>query len=196
MISSRQRILWASLLASATFAAAAQTPPPPVVPASPGMSTNSPAAVSAVEQHRMATMNKPHDGKSMERMQERRTKRLADLKTKLKLDASQQGAWSTFTTAIQPPPRGDRPDRAAMRAEFEKLTTPQRLDRMQARQAERAAMASRRADATRTFYAALKPDQQKTFDSESMHFGPRNGHGPRGEHGGPRGRDQAPAPKN
>lgn len=196
MISSRQRILWASLLASATFAATAQPSPPPAGPTSPGISTNSPAAVNAVEQHRRSTMDKPHDGKSMERMQERRAKHLADLKTKLKLDASQQGAWSTFTASMQPPSKGDRPDRAAMRAEFEKLTTPQRLDRMQSRQAERAALASKRADATRTFYAALKPDQQKTFDSESMRFGPREGHGPRGEHGGPRGREQAPAPKS
>jgi len=64
------------------------------------------------------------------------------------------------------------------RAEFAKLTTPQRLDRMQARQAERNAMFTQRADATRSFYAALTPEQQKTFDAESMaRFG-------RGEHGG------------
>ncbi|MGI4779294.1 MAG: Spy/CpxP family protein refolding chaperone [Janthinobacterium lividum] len=191
MISSHQRILWASLLASATFGAAAQTPPP----AAASMSIDSPAAVSAVEQHRMATMNKPHDGRSMERMQEFRAKHFADLKTKLKLDASQQSAWSTFIMAIQPPPKEERPDRAAVRAEFERLTTPQRLDLMQARQAERAAFASKRADATRTFYATLKPDQQKTFDSESMHFDSREGHGPRGEHGGAHGLDQAPASK-
>lgn len=179
MISSRQRILWAGLLASATFAAAAQTPPPSVP-------TNSPAAIAAAEQHRSGNtagadkMEKPHDGKRMERMQERRAKHLAELKAKLKLDASQQGAWSAFTTSMQPPPMAQRPDRAAMRAEFEKLTTPQRLDRMQARQAERAAMAAKRADATRAFYATLKPEQQKTFDAESMRFGPRDGHWPRG----------------
>lgn len=192
MISSRQRILWAGLLASATFAAAAQTPPPPVA-----ASTNSPAAITAVEQHRASRADQPpRDGKSFERMQERRAKHLADLKSKLRLDASQQGAWSTFTTAIQPPPKGERPDRAAMRAEFEKLTTPQRLDRMQARQAERTALATRRADATRTFYASLRPEQQKTFDAESMRFGPRDGHGPRGEHGGPRRGDQVSMPKS
>lgn len=194
MISSRQRILWAGLLASATFAASAQMPPPPSVP------TNSPAAVAAAEQHRAGgatdKMVRPHDGKGMERMQERRAKHLADLKAKLKLDVSQQGAWSTFTTSIQPPPKAERPDRAAMRAEFEKLTTPQRLDRMQARQAERAAMAAKRADATRAFYATLKPEQQKTFDAESMRFASRGEHGPRG-HGdhGKRG-DHGPASKS
>ena len=186
MISSRQRILWASLLATATFAAGAQTPPPPPVAGS----SNAPAAVTAVEQHRMSRADKPQDGKAFDRMQERRAKHLADLKAKLKLDASQQGAWSSFTAAVQPPARGDRPDRAARRAEFEKLTTPQRLDRMQERQAERAAFATRRADATRTFYASLKPEQQKTFDAESMRFGPHGGHGPRGDHG------KTPAPKS
>ncbi len=196
MISSRQRILWAGLLASATFAAAAQTPPPSVP-------TNSPAAIAAAEQHRsgddMKRTAKPRDGKAMERMQERRAKHLADLKTKLKLDASQQSAWSTFTSSIAPQPKAQRPDRAAMRAEFENLTTPQRLDRMQARQAERAAMATKRADATRTFYAALNPEQQKTFDAESMRFGPRGGHGGahggRGDHG-PRSHGDRPATKS
>ena len=194
MISSRQRILWASLLASATFAAAAQTPPPPSVP------TNSPAAIAAAEQHRSGATAKPadrpHDGKSMERMQERHAKHLADLKTKLKLDASQQGAWSKFTSSMQPPPMAQRPDRSAMRAEFEKMTTPQRLDRMQARQAERTAFATQRADATRAFYATLKPEQQKIFDAESMRFASRGEHGPRG-HGdhGKRG-DHGPASKS
>jgi hypothetical protein len=105
----------------------------------------------------------------MERMQEHRAKRLAALKDKLKLNAGQEGAWSTFTAASQPP-AGARPPRMD-RAEFAKLTTPQRLERMQARQAERSAMFAKRADATKTFYATLTPDQQKTFDTETAHFG-------------------------
>lgn len=168
MITSRQRILWAGLLASATFAASAQTPPP--------ASATAPAAPTA--QH---GMHKPHDGKWAERMQERRAKHLADLKTKLKLDPSQEGAWATFTSATQPPARpAGGPDRAAVRAEFEKLSTPQRIDKMQARQAERSAMFAKRADATKTFYASLTPEQQKTFDAESLRHGPGGEHGPRG----------------
>ena len=72
---------------------------------------------------------------------------------------------------------------------FRSLTTPQRLDLMQSRQAERSAMFAKRADATRTFYAGLTPDQQKTFDAETMRrFGPgdRGEHGEHGEHGGHR----------
>ena len=189
MISARQRILWASLLASATFAASAQTPPPSNVP--PAITQAASPAQADQRAH------KPRDGKGFERMQERRAKHLADLKAKLKIDASQEGAWSTFTSAIQPPaPPAQRPDRAAMRAEFEKMTTPQRLDRMQARQSERAARFAQRADATRTFYAALTPAQQKTFDVEGMRFGPRGAHGEHGPHQGhqgPHGHRPAPA---
>ena len=185
MISARQRILWASLLASATFAASAQTPPPSNVPAA----ITQAASPAQAEQR----AHKPRDGKGFERMQERRAKHLAELKTKLKIDASQESAWSTFTSAIQPPaPPAQRPDRAAMRAEFEKMTTPQRLDRMQARQSERAARFAQRADATRSFYAALTPAQQKTFDVEGMRFGPRGAHGEHGPHQGPHGHRPAP----
>lgn len=187
MISARQRILWASLLASATFAASAQTPPPSNVPTAITQAA-SPAASADQRAH------KPRDGKGFERMQERRAKHLAELKAKLKIDASQESAWSTFTTAIQPPaPPAQRPDRAAMRAEFEKMTTPQRLDRMQARQSERVARFAQRAEATRTFYAALTPAQQKTFDTEGMRFGPKGPHGRHGPHSGPDGHRPAPA---
>ncbi len=75
-------------------------------------------------------------------------------------------------TAAGPRGRQGRPDRA----ELAKMTTPQRLDRMQTRQAERSAMFAKRIDATRSFYAALTPEQQKTFDAEGMRFGHR---GPR-----------------
>jgi hypothetical protein len=69
------------------------------------------------------------------------------------------------------------------RAEFAKLTTPERLERMQTRQAERSAMFAKRAEATKSFYAALSPEQQKTFDAESMRHGPRGKHGHRGHPG-------------
>ncbi|MDM0055114.1 Spy/CpxP family protein refolding chaperone [Variovorax fucosicus] len=172
MISLTQRLVSAGLLATAAFAASAQAPAPTAAP---------PAGPAA--EHRM---HKPHDGKHFERMQERRAKHLAELKTKLKLNASQEGAWSTFTAATQPPARpAQRPDRAAARAEFEKMTTPQRLERMQARQAERSARFAQRAEATKTFYAVLTPEQQKTFDTESMRRGHRGDHGHRGHQAPP-----------
>jgi hypothetical protein len=186
MISLRQRIVWASLLGSAALASSgafAQAPAAPsaAAPAAAVAQADS-TAVPKAQHKRM------DPAKRMERMQEHRAKRLAALKDKLKLNAGQEGAWSSFTAASQPP-AGARPSRMD-RAEFAKLTTPQRLERMQTRQAERSAMFAKRADATKTFYAALTPDQQKTFDTETAHFGgPRghHGHGGHGSHDGARG---------
>jgi hypothetical protein len=188
MISLRQRIVWASLLGSAALASSgafAQAPAAsaPAAPAAAVAQADGAAAPKA--QHKRAD-----PAQRMARMQEHRAKRMAALKDKLKLTSAQEGAWSTFTTATQPP-AGPRP--RMDRAEFAKLTTPERLERMQTRQAERSAMFAKRADATKTFYATLSPDQQKTFDTETAHFGGHRWHrgGPDGHHGGP-----APATKS
>lgn len=175
MIANKTRqLVWAGLLAGAAFAASAQTPPS--APADAAPAANAPAAAAP----RMERHGDP--AKRFEQMQQRKAKRLADLKEKLKLDASQESAWGSFAAAQQPPARpAERPSRE----DIAKLTTPERLDLMQKRQAERSAAFAKRADATRTFYAALKPEQQKTFDAETMRFGPggERHHGPRGHHG-------------
>jgi Skp family chaperone for outer membrane proteins len=179
MISSRQRLLWAGLLASAAFAASAQTPP--AAPTAPTAGAQS----AQVQPGPRAERGDP--AKRFEHMKEQRAKRLSALKEKLKLNASQEGAWSTFADAQQPPPR---PAQHMQREEFAKMTTPQRLDLMQQRQAERAAMFSKRADATRSFYAGLTPEQQQTFDAETA----RMGRGPH-DHGGPHGHRPPPPAK-
>ncbi|MBS0453086.1 MAG: Spy/CpxP family protein refolding chaperone [Proteobacteria bacterium] len=172
MIANKTRqILWIGLLASVAFAASAQTPPP--APAAPAATAAAPGA---------PRMERGDPAKRFEQMQQRRDKRLAELKDKLKLDASQESAWSSFAAAQQPPaPPAQRPSRE----DIAKMTTPERLDMMQKHQAERSAAFAKRADATRSFYAALKPEQQKTFDTETVHFGPggERHHGPRGGHG-------------
>lgn len=183
MISLRHRVLWASMLASATLASAGAFAQAPVAaPVAPAAQTQ-PADAAAVTGKRM---ERGDPAKRFERMQEHRAKRMADLKAKLKLTPAQDGAWTSFTASTQPP-AGPRPQRID-RAEFAKLTTPQRLERMQARQAERSAKFAKRADATKTFYAALNADQQKTFDAETAHFGHRgshrHGHGHGHGHGG------------
>jgi hypothetical protein len=55
---------------------------------------------------------------------------------------------------------------------------------MQARQAERSARFAQRIEATRSFYATLSPEQQKTFDAETVHAGHHGDH--RHPHHGPR----------
>ena len=71
-----------------------------------------------------------------------------------------------------------------MRSEFERLTIPERIDRLRALKAQRDAEMVRRGDATKAFYATLSPEQQKVFDSETLRFG-RHRHGGPG-HGGHR----------
>ena len=141
----------AASLAALGVVAVAQTPP-------------SPTASGPARQER-------REGFDPARMQERMAERQARLKQKLGITAAQEGAWAGWTAAIQPPANWKRPDRA----EFERLTTPERIDRMRALRTERMARMDQRADATKTFYAALSPEQKKTFDNETARFLQRGG---------------------
>ena len=180
MFKRSMRLFSIGLLAGATaLAASAQT-------------TSTPAATTAAP---AATAAPAHPGMKKERfekMKERRAERLNSLKEKLKLESSQQTAWNSYTEALKPP-AGARPERMK-REDFAKLTTPQRLDEMQKRHAQREAAFERRASATRSFYATLSPEQQKTFDAETMHVGMAGGHrhGPHGPRG-PAGEQAPPA---
>jgi hypothetical protein len=94
---------------------------------------------------------------------ERHTQRLAELKSKLNLQAAQEPAWNTFTQSMQHPARMTRPERASL----EKMTTPERLDMMQAMKTQRDAHMQQRTDATKAFYATLSADQKQMFDQET-----------------------------
>jgi periplasmic protein CpxP/Spy len=99
---------------------------------------------------------------------ERRAERMSELKEKLKLAPEQEAAWNAFASASQPGMRHTGADRKAMRGEFEKLNTPQRLERMQAMSEVRRARMAERAEATKAFYAQLTAEQQSVFDAEAM----------------------------
>ncbi|MDR3454284.1 MAG: Spy/CpxP family protein refolding chaperone [Rhodoferax sp.] len=165
-----KRMLLAGLLASAGFATMAQTPPPPAPAPQAGQ-----AGPTHMERHDPA--------KWQARMAQHRAKREAELKAKLKLTPAQEGAWTSFTAAMQPPAGMGHmgADRAKMRAEFAKLTTPERIDKMRAMRDQRAADMDKRAEATKTFYAALTPEQQKVFDTATLRMMHREG--PKGWHG-------------
>ena len=117
-------------------------------------------------------------------------KHMAELKAKLKLTAAQEGAWTTFTTAMKPPAMAQRPDMAAL----SKLPTPERIDKMKALHAERMTLMNadmdKRGDAAKAFYATLSTEQKKVFDAEAM---PRMGR--EDKHGGHHGGADAAAPK-
>jgi periplasmic protein CpxP/Spy len=153
-------LLLAGLMAGAAFSALAQTPPPPAGPP---------------REHRGMMHHGPMDPAKMQAMV---AQRQAALKEKLKITSAQEGAWSAFTSTMQPPADMHK-RRMEMRAEMDKLTTPERIDKMRALRSERDAEMDKRANATKTFYAALSPEQQKVFDAQRMRGGPGHGHGRR-----------------
>jgi protein CpxP len=137
----------------------------------------------------------PPDGHAMHhhgpmdpaKMQEMIAKRAAALKAKLNLGATQEGAWATYMAAMQPPAdmgaRMNPENRKTMHDEWAALTTPQRIDKMNEMKARRDAEMAKRADATKAFYAALSPAQQKVFDISTSTM--RHGHGGLGGPGKP-----------
>ena len=115
------------------------------------------------------------------RRAEHRAKRLQDLKTFLQLQSNQESAWSAFFAAVQNPisrPMPTNPD------ELEKLSTPERIDKMMAIKKARDEQINTRMDATKTFYATLNPQQQKVFDVFSSNAKKHNLMGP-DHRGGP-----------
>lgn len=105
----------------------------------------------------------------MEAMQKQRGD---DLRTVLRLGPEQDAALAAYLDAGKPPEMGEPPGPP------EALTTPQRLDRMAKRDAEVRGRMDRRRQALATFYVALSPEQQKTFDALQRLQGPGLG-GPR-----------------
>jgi NADH:ubiquinone oxidoreductase subunit len=114
-------------------------------------------------------------------MQQHRADRQAALKAKLNITTEQEPAWNAFMARTAPQPRSNH---RSEREDWSKLTTPDRLDKMQAHQAERIAAMTSRIDATRSFYSALTPDQKQLFDAQAqadfqrkgMHGQHRHGH--------------------
>lgn len=108
---------------------------------------------------------------------QRQAERMAKFKQSLALTPAQEGAWNDFSASMQ-----KRNDFARLgHGDMEKLTTPERIDRMRAMRAQRSAAMDQREDATKAFYAQLQPAQQKTFDQASARM-MRMGH--MGKHGG------------
>ncbi|GAA4342959.1 hypothetical protein GCM10023165_25010 [Variovorax defluvii] len=172
MIPPRQKIRMAGLIASAAFACAAFAQAPQPASAAPVAQPQAQATEAAKKEPRMDRAQR------IERMQAQRAQRLADLKQKLHLESRQESAWNQFAAAQRRPARPAGQARAEREA-FAKMSTPQRLERMQARHAERNTRFNELMTATRNLYATLSPEQQKTFDAQTLRFGPRgHGHGP------------------
>ncbi|MBW8722779.1 MAG: Spy/CpxP family protein refolding chaperone, partial [Polaromonas sp.] len=135
-------LILAGLLATAGAGAMAQAP------AAPTAAPTAAGKPAGPHEGRMAR----HDPAKMQAMI---AKHQAELKAKLKITPAQEGAWTSYTAAMQPPAHA-RPT-PEQRAEFDKLTTPQRIDKMKEmrtqRMAEMNAAMDKRGEATKTFYA-------------------------------------------
>ena len=120
------------------------------------------------------------------KMQAMMAKRQADMKAKLKITPAQETAWTAYTASMQPPAQA-RPT-PEQRAAFDQLTTPQRIDKMKEMRTQRmtdmSAAMDKRGEATKTFYAALTPEQQKVFDTEHAKHRHHGGPGHHGDHDG------------
>ena len=155
-------LLLAGLMATAGFSALAQTAPA------------APADGAPKAQRGMG--HGPRDPAQMQQMME---KRQAELKTSLKIEPNQEGAWTAYTAAHKLPADMAQ-HRDTLRADMEKLSTPERIEKMKAMRATRDAEMDKRAQATKDFYAVLTPEQKKTFDARSKmggrHPGGADGH--------------------
>ena len=123
------------------------------------------------------------------------------LRAVLQLRPDQEPALRALMDAMRPDP-AQMERRKAERQEAQRLTTPQRLDRMQARMAEHQQRFQAHVEAVKRFYAQLSPAQQKAFDAmpmmgmheHGMHGGMGHMDGRHGMHGGPDGHPHGPPP--
>ena len=168
-----------SWLAVALMAAAA---------ASATAQTSMPASGEASAQASEQRANPREADRHAERHAERHAKRMADLKQRLQIISAQEGAWNQLVSAMQPPAR--QPEQGAGRNALERLTTPKRLDRMQAMQTECQNRMAARNQAIKQFYGQLSAEQQKVFDQQTARgYGHGPEHGPRKACGGKGGKD-------
>jgi periplasmic protein CpxP/Spy len=139
------------------------------------------------------------------KMQAWHAKRMAGFKARLKITPEQEANWASFAASVTPsamssPAMAADHGAAGMRrpnwAELEKLSTPERLDRLRALRESRElsdgrfkAERAKREDAIRVFYPTLQPEQKKVFDAAMMRLlqrrmgGHGDHHGDHGDHG-------------
>jgi protein CpxP len=160
-------------ITAAAGAAMAQMPPPPPAPPAPPAPPPPPLPP-------MDAMMMGGDGMVMmhHRMHgdpEAHAKHLRDV---LQLRPDQDGALKAYLDATAPQKMAEGLKWDSKDDDDKPLTTPERLDRQAAHMAKMAETFQKRASATKAFYAALSPSQQKAFDAIGPHGGgPKMGHG-------------------
>lgn len=142
------------------------------------------ASVATAAEHgaKMSRHNKGMDCSSMGVMPgdmgkdpvARAHKHLSELNAKLKLTTDQQPAWQTFSDQVndQAKNMAAMQDKMKNKAQAMPKTAPERMSTMADMMKERAQDMAKMADAVKTFYAILTPEQQAAFDKMHMkHMG-------------------------
>ncbi len=163
-------LLLGSFLSTHSFAQA----PSPSSPSQQGMqSTPSPMGMG-MHPHMMGQDRMPgmmSNPKMQERREAKRAERhqkyLNEMKVYLQLQANQEAAWQAFSGAMKTPMKRPAPINTS---ELEKMTTPERIDKMMAVKTERDTEMTNRMLASKTFYGSLTPSQQKVFDTHTQNL--------------------------
>lgn len=129
-------------------------------------------AQGAKARHAHMSSDGHHKRMDPAKFKEKMEQRQAELRQKLNLTAAQEPAWNSFIASMTPPERGQRPDRA----EFDKLTAPERLEKRLEGMKRMEAQMAKRLDAMKTFYSQLTPEQRSVFD-ESTKMGHKHQRG-------------------
>ncbi len=176
MTSFTHRLIAAAACAALALPVLAQTSPATATPSD---------GTTSMQTHRGQNVDRQAKRQQwQEKRAERQANRMAKFKEQLAITPAQEPAWARFTESMHAKRDFARPDRTGM----DKLTTPERIDRMRAMRAQRNAAMDVRMDAAKAFYSELQPEQQRTFDTASarmMHMGAPGGkhhrHGRKGE---------------
>lgn len=97
--------------------------------------------------------------------------RLSQLHDALHLTADQEAAWRAYAAAVTPDPMAQARHQATEKM-IPGLTTPRRIALIDATMAQDIDEFRRQGQAVDAFYARLTPDQQKTFDRETVPAAP------------------------
>jgi protein CpxP len=126
-----------------------------------------------------------------EHMREHMQAHIKALHDLLQIHPNQEAAFQTFIASMKPPEGAEPGAEEGGHEDKAQLTAPQMLDHMAARMAEHQRRFEQHAQAVKTFYAVLSPEQQRAFDAMArlhhLHgehgFGGMGEHGPMGPHG-------------
>ena len=148
----------------AALAQMSPPPPPPPAPPLPPLPPLPPMEAMMMGGHDVMMM---HHGKHGD--PEAHAKHLRDV---LQLRPDQDAALKAYLEATAPNKMAEGMKwESKIDNDDKPLTTPERLDKQAAHMTKMAETFQKRATATKAFYAALSPSQQKAFDALSPHHG-------------------------